>query len=143
MEISPVTKNDLPELSRLYQQLIPNDISIPKMKKVLDRNKDNSNHIILAARDNGKLVGTLLAATCEMLFGQCKSFMVVEDVIVDEAHRRSGVGVALIQHIEGYAKNNNCSYIMLVTDIDRVGSQKFYESLGYKTKEYCAFKKQL
>ena len=90
MEISPVTENDLPELSRLYQQLIPNDISIPKMKKVLDRNKDNSNHIILVARDNGKLVGTLLAATCEMLFGQCKSSMVVEDVIVAEAHRRSG-----------------------------------------------------
>ncbi len=143
MKISTITENDLSELSRLYQQLIPNEISVSKMKKVLDGNKNNSNHIILVAKDNEKLVGTLSAVTCEILFGQCKSFMVIEDVVVDESHRRAGVGIALMKYIEEYARNNNCSYIMLITDSDRSGSKKFYESLGYKTKEYCAFKKQL
>jgi len=143
MNISPVTEKDLPQLADLYQQLIPNEISIPKMKAILENNRDNANHLVLVAREYRKVVGSLLSVTCEMLFGQCKSFMVIEDVIVDEAHRRSGVGAALIQYIEMYAKNNNCSYIMLVTDTDRIESQQFYRALGYKTNEYCAFKKEL
>ena len=143
MNISPITESDLPELAVLYQQLIPNEISVDKMKAVLNRHKDNPYHIVLSAKIEGQLVGSLLAVLCEMLFGQCKSFMVVEDVVVDEAYRRNGVGAALMQHIEDYARKNNCSYIMLITDTDRVGSQQFYKSLGYVTDEYCAFKKQL
>ena len=143
MNIEPITENELPELANLYQQLIPNEVSIPKMKSVLKRHKDNPNHIIIGAKINGMLVGSLLAVVGEMLFGQCKSFMVVEDVVVDESHQREGIGVALMQYIEDYAQKNNCSYIMLITDIDRVSSQQFYKSLGYKTDEYCAFKKQL
>ncbi len=143
MDISPITENELPELTNLYQQLIPNEISIPKMKYVLNRHKENPNHVVLGAKIEGKLVGSLLAVMCEMLFGQCKSFMVVEDVVVDESYRKKGIGAALMHHIEGYAREKNCSYIMLITDTDRVGSQKFYKSLGFKTEEYCAFKKQL
>ncbi len=143
MDISPITENELPELANLYQQLIPNEISIPKMKYVLNRHKENPNHVVLGAKIEGKLVGSLLAIMCEMLFGRCKSFMVVEDVVVDELYRKKGIGAALMQHIEGYAREKNCSYIMLITDTDRVGSQKFYKSLEFKTEEYCAFKKQI
>ncbi len=107
------------------------------------KQSDNPNHIVLGAKIDGKLVGSLLAVMCEMLFGQCKTFMVVEDVVVDIAHRRKGVGNALMQFIENYAIKSNCSYVMLITDEDRVGSQAFYKSLGYKTDEYCAFKKKL
>ena len=141
--ISPVTEKDLLELADLYQQLIPNDISLSRMKTVLTRQQNNPDHLILVARVDGKLVGSLLAVNCEMIFGQCKSFMVVEDVIVNEAHRRKGIGVALMSYIENYARKNNCVYIMLITDTNRVGSQKFYKHLGYETEEYCAFKKHL
>jgi ribosomal protein S18 acetylase RimI-like enzyme len=89
------------------------------------------------------LVGTLLAVTCQMLFGQCRSFMVVEDVVIDANYRRRGIGKALIQQVEKFAKSKNCSYIMLITDVDRLDSREFYKSLGYKSAEYCAFKKHL
>lgn len=143
MEITRVSEKDLEALAALYQQLIPNDISLPKMQRTLAKNQDNPNHIVLAARIDGKLVGSLLAVVCEMLFGQCNSFMVVEDVIVDKRHRNSGIGKALMRHIESYARAHNCSYIMLITDMDRKASQEFYRSLGYKTDEYCAFKKHI
>jgi ribosomal protein S18 acetylase RimI-like enzyme len=141
--ISPATENDLYELADLYQQLVPNDISIPKMRDVLDRNKNNPNHLVLVARENGQVVGSLLAVIGEMLFGQCKSFMVIEDVVVDKSRRRSGIGAALMQYIEGYARERNCSYIMLITDMDRASARDFYKSLGYKTDKYCAFKRFL
>lgn len=143
IEITPINEQDFRPLSELYQQLIPNEVSLSKMKEVFDRNRDNPNHIVLAAKIDGKLVGSLLAIICEMLFGQCKSFMVVEDVIVDKSVRGKGIGKALMKYIEQQAKLKSCSYIMLITDSDRVGSQNFYKSLGYKTDEYCAFKKHL
>ena len=89
--ISPVTEKDLSELADLYQQLIPNDISLSRMKTVLTRQQNNPDHIILVAWVDGKLVGSLLAINCEMIFGRCKSFMVVEDVIVNEAHQRKDI----------------------------------------------------
>ncbi|MCK5542102.1 MAG: GNAT family N-acetyltransferase [Desulfobacterales bacterium] len=143
MEITPLLEKDLKELADLYQQLIPNEFSLSKMRNVLVKNKNNPNHMVLTARKNGRLVGSLLAVICEMFFGQCKSFMVVEDVVIEKQFRKSGIGKALMQRIEEYAKEQNCSYIMLITDIERIGSQEFYKSLGYKTNEYCAFKKYL
>ncbi len=143
MNISPVTENDLESLAELYQQLLPNEISIPAMRKVLEKNRDNPNHMVIAAKIDGRLVGTLLAVVCEMLFGQCRSFMVIEDVVIDENNRRKGIGAAMIAYIEDYARKQDCSYIMLITDTDRKGSQTFYRSLGYQSDEFCAFKKKL
>lgn len=143
MDVSEVSKEDLPALSALYQQLIPNSCDISKMEQVLCSNQNNSNHMVLVAKDQGRVIGTLLSSCCEMLFGECKSFMVIEDVVVDEQYRRQGVGELLMRGAELHAKARNCSYIMLITDRDRVGSQRFYLSLGYQMDEYCAFKKHL
>jgi ribosomal protein S18 acetylase RimI-like enzyme len=143
MRITEIEKADLEELSTLYQQLIPNEFSIEKMESVYDRNKNNKNHIVLVAKENGKLVGTLLASICEMYFGQCKAFMVIEDFVVDVNFRGNGIGTALIKEAENKAKENNCSYIMLITDSDRIQSQNFYKKIGYSSEEYCAFKKKI
>ena len=143
MEIAALREDDLTELALLYQQLVPNDISLARMSETFKRNSNNENHLILAAKLEDKLVGTLLAVVCEMLFGQCKSFMVIEDVIVDGEKRRIGIGRALMQFAEEYARKRNCAYIMLITVADRLGSQQFYRSQGYATAEYRAFKKSL
>jgi len=69
--------------------------------------------------------------------------MLIEDLVVDQNYRRSGIGMALVGTIEEYARKRGCAYIMLITDRDRAGSQRFYRSLGYETDLYCAFKKKL
>jgi len=143
MEISEISKKDLHGLSELYQQLIPNSFDISKMEKVLASNQSNSNHMVLVAKDHDRVIGTLLSSCCEMLFGECNSFMVVEDVVVDVKYRRQGIGESLMGWAESHAKSRNCSYIMLITDRDRIGSQRFYQSLGYDMDDYCAFKKHL
>lgn len=141
MQISPVTTADLPQLADLYEQLGATTTCVERMKAALEKNDAAGNPIVFVAKIEGKVVGTLLAATCQMLFGQCRSFMVVEDVVVDAAYRRRGIGKALMQHAEKIGRERNCSYIMLITDTARVDSQVFYHALGYQSAEYCAFKK--
>ncbi|WP_022667776.1 GNAT family N-acetyltransferase [Desulfospira joergensenii] len=143
MNISEVQPADLEPLSRLYQQLIPNDVSLEKMKKIFERNRDNKNHIVLAAKEQGTLVGSLLASITEMFFGQCRSFMVIEDFVVDESRRGKGIGKALMKEAERIAAQRDVSYIMLITDSIREDSCRFYHGIGYQSEGYCAFKKHL
>lgn len=143
MEIENIKEDDLEALIALYQQLQENKPSLDKMKTTLAKVKDDPNHLLLGAKIDGKLAGTLLGVACQMLFGDCKSFMIVEDVVVCKAFRRRGVGAALMQKVEKRAAQLNCSYIMLITDHDRPSAHQFYESLGYKTDTYKAFKKTI
>lgn len=143
VHIPELKKSDLEDLSRLYQQLIPNEVSIEKMESVYEKNRNNKNHIALVAKENGLLLGTLMAYICEMYFGQCKSFMVIEDFVVDRDERGRGIDANLMQAAERKAEEMNCSYIMLITDTDREESRKFYKNLGYSTEEYRAFKKKI
>jgi ribosomal protein S18 acetylase RimI-like enzyme len=69
--------------------------------------------------------------------------MVIEDVIVDHAHRRMGVGSALMRDLERRAADAGCSYIVLVSEAERTEAHRFYESLGYKANSYKGFKKRL
>jgi GNAT superfamily N-acetyltransferase len=77
------------------------------------------------------------------LFGKCKPFIVIEDVVVNESERRSGIGKALMVKLEEIAINKNCSYIFLLTDTDRPDAHYFYKLLGYKSEPYKGFKKIL
>ncbi len=143
MEIGPITEEDLSALALLYQQLKPNEASVEKMREALPQVQRNPNQFVLGAKIEGRLVGSVLGVACQMLFGQCKSFMVVEDVVVDADHRRAGVGTALLREIERYAAERGCSYILLITETDRVEAQRFYASLGYQTDPYQGFVKKM
>lgn len=143
MEIGRITEEDLPALASLYQQLLPNEPSVEKMREALPAIQQNPNQFVLGAKIDGRLIGSVLGVACQMLFGQCRSFMIVEDVVVDAGYRRMGVGTALMRALEQYALERNCSYIMLITDTDREGAQRFYASLGYQIDHYKALKKVL
>lgn len=69
--------------------------------------------------------------------------MVVEDVIVDKAHRRMGIGSALMRELEQRAADAGCSYIIFVTESERTDAHRFSESLGYKSDASRGFKKRL
>ena len=143
MNIDQLKPTDLEQLSKLYQQLIPNEISLVKMEEVFARNRDNENHLVLTAKEGKALKGAILMSITEMFFGQCKSFMVIEDFVVDKDHRGKGIGKALMEAAEKIAASRNVSYIMLITDMDREDSRKFYHAMGYQSEGYCAFKKHL
>jgi predicted N-acetyltransferase YhbS len=143
MQITLIAEADLEQLAALYQQFGSTKCSIESMKAALWKNNHSGNPVIFIAKIEGRVVGTLLATTCQMLFGNCQCFMVLEDVVVDAAYRRQGIGKALMKHAEEFAHDKNCSYIMLITDTERVESQAFYHTLGYESAEYRAFKKHL
>ena len=101
--------------------------------------ESNPSYILLAAKQNSQLVGFAMGIICEELYGDCKPFMVIEDLIVDKYLRQSGVGSALIQELEKQAINNDCCQIIFITESKRKEAIKFYRRLGYEFEPYKGF----
>ncbi len=143
MEIRKLIEDDLVSLAVLYQQFWGEVSSLEKMRTTFQRLKKNPDYIFLVAEKQNRLVGSAMGIICEELYGDCKPFMVVEDVIVDKHHRRLGIASSLMKELERCAAKHNCSYIIFVTESERTEAHRFYESLGYKSDAYKGFKKRL
>ncbi|MCB2290876.1 GNAT family N-acetyltransferase [Clostridium sp. CS001] len=140
--ITSLSKNDLNGLKILYDTGFQGlNTDILKMNENYELIKDNPNYIVLCAKNEGKIVGSLIGIINIDFKGSCKPFMIVENVIVSEECRRMGIGNSLMASIEKVAIEKGCSFIMLVTGMHRTWAQKFYESVGFKGDIVKGYKK--
>jgi GNAT superfamily N-acetyltransferase len=78
---------------------------------------------------------------CLDLVGECKPFMVIENVIVSKRVRRQGIGKKLMHKIEEIAKERGCSYTIFVSGEERKEAHLFYEKLGFKEENVVGYRK--
>ena len=136
-------EQDLPVLAELFQQFWNEESNLEKMQTKFSELIENPAYILLGAKINSRLVGFAMGIICEELYGECESFMVIEDVIVDKNQRRSGIGSALMSALEKHAIERNCCQIIFVTESNRTETVRFYASLGYDPDSHTGFKKRL
>ncbi|AKN29789.1 GCN5 family acetyltransferase [Clostridium carboxidivorans P7] len=142
--ISRITYDDLNDLSNLYEQLLGKKANFEKFRDKFALINSDKNYTLIGAKDdNNNLVGSLLGIICQDLGGDCKPFMVIENVIVKNNCRRMGIGKVLMSFIEGIARREECYFTMLVSAFSRKGAHKFYESIGYGNDVVKGFKKYL
>jgi GNAT superfamily N-acetyltransferase len=83
--------------------------------------------LVLVATDDGQIVGYLLASTHGTFFANAPVAW-VEEVMVAESARRSGVATALMAHAELWARQQGAAYVSLATR----RAANFYDALGYE-----------
>ncbi len=143
MIVRDMEKDDIPQLAQLYNQFWDEETSqVEGMYRKLDKLQGNGTYILLSAVKDNRLVGTVMGVICEELYGECKAFLVLENLIVDKAYRNQGVGKALVAELERRVAGK-CTQVILVTEADRDDALKFYESVGYKSDTHRGFKKEL
>jgi GNAT superfamily N-acetyltransferase len=135
--------DDIPQLAELYKQFWCEDSDIEKMKIKFIKLQKSDTHILLSAVEQNQLIGSVTGIVCEELYGDCRPFLVVEDMVVDKNKRKQGVGKALFSELERLAKNKNCTQIILVTESDRIDACSFYESMGFHPTANKGYKKKL
>lgn len=143
MEIVPVTIDDLAEIAKLHAHFWGEVSDAEKMCETLARLDADPNYSVLCARVNGRAVGTATGVVCRGLYGGSDSYLVVEDVVVDPNHRREGIASALLAALEFFARECDCSQILLLTEASREDAVGFYESAGFDGATYQGFKKRL
>ncbi len=143
MTVRRLAEKDIVALAGLYRQFWGEESSLEDMSATFQKLKLDPRYIFLVADHKGCVAGSVMGIVCEELYGDCRPFMVIEDVIVDRDHRRKGVGSALMREMEKCAVANQCKYIIFVTESDRVEAHRFYQSLGYELDAYKGFEKRL
>ncbi|KQY84022.1 hypothetical protein ASD24_09510 [Paenibacillus sp. Root52] len=140
--VKAIELQDLPALSQLYNELMETPTNEVQMQKMFRYIQQNGHYYILGAFYEGKLVGSVMGIECMDLVGQCKPFMVVENVIVSDQERRQGIGQKLMLQIERIARDLACGYMILVSGDQRKEAHQFYEKLGFKDEKVQGYRKQ-
>ncbi|NJK85525.1 MAG: GNAT family N-acetyltransferase [Bacteroidales bacterium] len=142
--INKLEFNDLRGLKELYEDAFEGSFTdYDKMILSFNQINNNPNYIILCAKSDGKVVGSVMGVICHELFGQCNPFMVIEDVAVLETHRRLGIAKSLMIRMEEHARQAGCCMIEFVSSEHRKGAHKLYESLGYGVDKVNGYRKRL
>jgi len=56
----------------------------------------------------------------------------VEIIVVDEAHRRAGIGARLMTEASRWARGRGAVEVVLTVWTDNREAERFYETLGYE-----------
>lgn len=143
MLIREMIAEDIPQLAQIYKQFWDEESSIETMYQKFKKFHDSGSYILLSAVENNLLIGSVMGVICGELYGDCKPFMVLENMIVNKKYRNNGVGKALISELEKIASEKDCTQIILVTESNRIDACKFYESVGYNSNTHKGYKKKL
>lgn len=139
--IRQIIYEDLNGLCQLFNDLIDRKTNYEKLIQVFEKIKNNNSYYILGAFKDNELVGSIMGIVCYDIVGECRPFMVIENVVVSRHMRRQGIGEELMKSIETIAREINCYYIIFVSGGQRKEAHAFYEKLGFKDEEVEGYRK--
>jgi len=95
---------------------------------------------VYAAINKKEIIGVVVFKIEQYWEGR---IIIIEDLAVREKFKRQGIGKALINKVENYARKNKFKRILFRTH-KKSSSIKFYQKCGYKTrKDIINFEKKI
>ena len=125
-------------ISLLLKQLSSQEFSFSERELSALVNDSSSSLFLLFAED--KIAGMLTLGTYLSPTGR-KAW--IEDVVVDEALRGSGLGRVLVEHAIDYCKEEGIGTVYLTSNPKRVAANGLYQSMGFVRKETNMYKMDL
>ena len=124
-------------ISRLLKQLTSTPIDFTE--SFLERIIAEGNALFVL-REEGEVVGMLTVGSYSSPTGR-KAW--IEDVVVDEALRGSGLGRVLVEHAIDYCREEGIGTVYLTSNPKRVAANGLYRSVGFVRKETNMYKMDL
>ena len=122
--------SDAEDISNLYKEL--NTLSAPTVLPERIAIIANSEHThLLVCEDGGKTIATALVCLCQDVMFDNQPFALIENVVVSADYKREGIGKSLMNYIEAFCLEQNCSKIMLQTSSKNRNACDFYTAMGY------------
>ncbi len=143
-KIALATEKDIPELSGLLGQLFTQE------EEFMPDHETQSRGLGMIINDPGAgfiLVGKMKGcpvAMVNILFTVSTALgervAILEDLVVDERHRSSGLGSRMVRCAISEARNCGCRRITLLTDDTNVDGQRFYLRHGFTPSSMVPFR---
>ncbi|TGD57991.1 GNAT family N-acetyltransferase [Flavobacterium humi] len=112
---------------------------IRKRLEILLASKD---HCVLVAVEDGIVAGWIHAFHSVQV--ESGFFVEIGGLVIDENHRRKGIGQLLMERVLPWAKSRGCLKIRVRCNTKRAASHLFYRSIGFtETKEQKIFDREI
>jgi GNAT superfamily N-acetyltransferase len=135
--IREVHESDLRQIVVLLQQLhenSPAEDKVPIDETILlatIRRIRLLEHVkVIGFESDGIIVGMCTIGRIEDLSHNGRPFAVIENVIVEHAHRQKGIGKRLVKHALAIGENWDCYKVILETGTGLEWKLSFYEKCG-------------
>ncbi|MEX0666663.1 MAG: GNAT family N-acetyltransferase [Acidimicrobiia bacterium] len=137
LEIRSATARDLSGVLEIYAQLAEQRAeSLPATKddaaRILEEILADRRRVLLVAVTSRRVVGTADLVIVANLTHGGKPWAIVENMAVEEAERRTGVGASLMREIERRAREAGCYKVQLLSRKNRKEAHAFYDAVGYE-----------
>lgn len=137
VDVRDAAAGDLGDLLRLLVQLADGHGDAlpapePNATAVFAAVRAQAGRHLLVAVVEGAVVGTADCSIVANLTHRGLPWAVVENVVVDEASRRRGVGRRLMEAVVDRCRAEGCYKIQLLSQRHRHDAHAFYEGLGFE-----------
>ncbi len=147
MLIEAAQPDDIPALCQLLEQLFTQEAEFSPDRAAQQRGllqiiSHPEIGTILVARHNGQLLGMVnLLYTVSTVLGERVALL--EDMVVAAEQRGGGIGSQLLNAALGFASQQGCRRITLLTDADNEDAQRFYRRQGFSRSPMVALRRSL
>jgi N-acetylglutamate synthase-like GNAT family acetyltransferase len=128
--IRRATKDDAEAIANLYGEL--NTLSpVAVLPERIDAVAKSNSTYLLVCDDAGEIIATALVCLCQDVMFDNQPFALVENVVVNADCKRAGIGRSMMDYIEAFCLEQDCSKIMLQTSSGNQNARDFYTAMGY------------
>ena len=106
------------------------DYDLEKQKAKIQAVLNDSTQVIFVAETNNKVVGYIHLVNYDVIYAD--NFKNCLGLAVDNDYKRNGIGSALLEQAEIWAKENGAVGIRLCSGVEREKVHRFYQSQGYE-----------
>jgi N-acetylglutamate synthase-like GNAT family acetyltransferase len=138
--IRRATKEDAEAVANLYRELdtlSPVSVLPERIEAVANSNTT----YLLVCDDAGEIIATALVCLCQDVMFDNQPFALVENVVVSADYKREGIGKSMMDYIEAFCLEQDCSKIMLQTSSENRAARDFYTAMGYDPDAKIGFVK--
>ncbi len=133
-----------PELQSGLNRLVMHFGSITKQLTEVDITymvHSQSNKLFIAKnKQTGEIIGML---TLIMYRIPSTKKALIEEIAVDDAYRKKGIGTRLMKEAMEYARQAGVAYVDLTSNPKREIANKFYQHLGFQRRETNVYRLKL
>jgi predicted N-acetyltransferase YhbS len=120
--------SDAGEIAQLTNELgyeLTESPASDRLSRILSRTDQQ----FFVANVDSHVVGWVHVVLAEYV--DAEAFVVIGGLVVNANHRRLGIGRALIDRAESWAREQGCSMVRLSSSATRGAAHRFYEAIGY------------
>ena len=142
LRIRVATQADLPRLVALLSQLhedAPEDYDGRRERydaAFAEISADGRQRVYVGDAGTATVATATLIIVPNLTHGG-RPYAILENIVIDAAHRSQGHGEAIVRHLVDEARRAGCYKVSLTSNLVRTEAHRFYERLGFRFEQKC------